>query len=219
MSTPTTFTRFEELPVEIQMKIYEEAIVEEHSVKVVPVINSTKRVVLTPEMMRESSKFFGLSKVDYDVAKTIYDCPLLVADQDTERTVHFSTKMDIFLVSPWQYTFGLNINSRLLHQSLDALKPTALLKIKRVMEHQLDLGDLVHSPLPTFDRVTYPSAQSLYIRVDHQRPTIASLAGQVTGPGPYTAVDLLNYCTRPSRYEERAITEEVAEEIDGTENE
>ncbi|KAK7926835.1 hypothetical protein PG985_003833 [Apiospora marii] len=219
MSSPTTFTRFEEFPNEIQSKIYEQAILEDHNAKVVPVVNSTKRVVLTQAMMRESPKFLGLSQVAYDVTKAIYDCPFLVVDRGIDRIVYFSSKLDIFLVSAWQYTLGVNINSRLLHQSINALKPTALLKIQHVMEHHLDLGDLVYSPVPEFDQFTYPSAQSLHIRVDHQRPTIASLAGQLNGPGPHTVADLLDYCTQPTRYEERAIIEEVTEEVDGGENE
>lgn len=213
MSTLTTFTIFKKLPVEIQMRIYKEAITEEHSVKVVPVLNSTKRVVLTQDhLMRASSKFFGLCPIADDVASSIYDCPVLIADQDpNHRTVPFSTKLDIFLVSPWQYTLGLNINSGLFQQSIDAIRPTALSKIKQVMEHQLDLGDLVYSPVPNFDRVAYPSVRFIYIRVDHERPTPQRLATRIGG-GPYTQADLLGYYTNPSIYEEVTNAEASAQD-------
>lgn len=110
MAPLTTFTLFEELPVELQMEIYQEAIIEEHNSRVVPVLNSTKRVVLTPDVMRDS-KFFSLCKVAQNVAKSIYDCELQVTQNKVLKTIHLSTKRDIFLVGPWQYTIGINLNS------------------------------------------------------------------------------------------------------------
>ncbi|KAK8128723.1 hypothetical protein PG984_009831 [Apiospora sp. TS-2023a] len=216
MSTLAAFPRFEEFAFEIQAKIYKEAITEEHRVKVAPVVNSTKRVVLTQDHMRDLAKWFCLSQAAYDAAKSIYDCPLLVTDhQGIERVTHFSTKWDIFLVSPWQFTLGINTNSHLFLQSLNAIPPTTLSKIRQVVEHQLDMGDLVYNPVPSFDRVAYPSARVCYIRVDNQRPSIAALAGELPGAGPHTAADLLNYCTHPARYEERAVNEVVDGEVDG----
>ncbi|KAK8080871.1 hypothetical protein PG997_008689 [Apiospora hydei] len=80
------------------------------------------------------------------------------------------------------------------------------------MEHHLDLEDLVYHVNPTFNRTVFSSTNVCFIRLDHQRPTLADFAGQLPGPGPHTAVDLLNHCTKPSWYEEREVTEVVEDE-------
>lgn len=203
ISTPSTLSLLQNLPVELQIKIYEEALAQEyqeHATRVVPILNSTKRAVLTPNLMRRS-KFLGLCKVADDVAKSIYDCELEVTQNTVIRTVRLSTKWDIFLVGSWQFTLGINVNSGLFPQSLSPISPAALSKVKKVMEHQLDLGDLIYHPTPSFDRTVYSSVHTCFARVDHARPTIQDLAALIGG-GPYTQRDLLNFYTNPSRYQE-----------------
>ncbi|KAK7926833.1 hypothetical protein PG985_003831 [Apiospora marii] len=200
MASLNNFTRFEELPGEIQVKIFKEAIAQEHVTRVVPVINSTKRVVLTRDVLRDS-KFIGLCKVADDVARSIYDCELQILQNNALNTIHLSSNWDIFLVSPWQFTLGINANAAMLSQSLSSLSPNDLSKVKKVMEHQLDMGELVYHATPNFDRIVYSSVDTCFVRVDHARPTPQTLTAQIGG-GPHTQLDVLRYYTNPSIYEE-----------------
>ncbi|KAK7926836.1 hypothetical protein PG985_003834 [Apiospora marii] len=216
MSTPSHPAGFSALPRELQIMVWEEAIVAEYADRVVPVLRSTQRVVLTAILTGPVSKYFHLCSSSREAAQLTYNLPMLAVRPDGEfREARLSTALDIFLVSPWQYTLGINANSWPFQQSIDAIHPNKLSKIKQVMEHHLDLTDLIYHVDPTFDRALFQSVKVCFIRLDHQRPTIASLAGQLSGPGPHTGADLLEYCTQPSRYDDRAITEEVdGEEMD-----
>ncbi|KAK6853704.1 hypothetical protein PG995_010516 [Apiospora arundinis] len=220
MSTLTKFALFPQLPYEMKILVWKEAIADEHANRVVPMLESTKRVVLTADVMRSLSKFFGLCKTARDAAFLLYDCPLVVANHGSTRTIQLSTKLDThhpvehqagYLVASWKFSLGVNANSGAFRHSLSAIQPAQLSKIERVMEHQLDLGDLVYTPVPRFDRDSYPSAKVCYIRCDEERPTTQDLVA-LLGGGPYTSVDVLNHHTNPSLYEERMLAEEETEE-------
>ncbi|KAK8060615.1 hypothetical protein PG996_010545 [Apiospora saccharicola] len=202
---PLTSFPIQKLAAELQIKIYKEAIAQEYATRVVPVLNSTKRIVLTPDVMRDS-KFLGLCDVADDVAKSIYDCEVEVIQNNAITTIHLSTKWDIFLVGSWPFTLGINVNSGLFPQSLSSISPSALSKIKKVMEHHLDLEDLVYRPTPKFNRMIYSFVDTCFLRVDHARPTLQTLTAQIGG-GPHNQLDLLSHYTNPTIYEERTILE------------
>ncbi|KAK8867638.1 hypothetical protein PGQ11_006216 [Apiospora arundinis] len=208
MSAPKSFELFPTLPYELQVMVWKEAIANEHGNRVVPLLEATKRVVLTADVIRALPKFFGLCKTACDAVDDVYDCRLMVAHNNTTRIVRLSTALEIFLVGGWQFSLGVNAHNGNFNHSLSALSPTLLAKVASVMEHQVDLGDLVYHPVPHFDRAIYSSAKLCYIRVDCDRPTTQDLA-RLLGGGPYSAADVLSHYTNPALYEERVLGEDT----------
>ncbi|KAK8052516.1 hypothetical protein PG993_003901 [Apiospora rasikravindrae] len=194
---PTTLHDFERLPPEVRYKIYEEAMAEEHYTAVVPIVDSSKRVVLTRDLMRTSSKFMLVCKTARDAVFGIYDIRLLVQHNDLLGSLRLSSKWDVFLVGPWQFTLDLPLYG-LFPTSISRIHPDQLAKITQVMEHQL-LKDSKQVPVPRYDQTVYRSTKISFIKVDHTKPTTQSLAAQIGG-GPYTDFDLLGYYTNPDVY-------------------
>ncbi|KAK7955923.1 uncharacterized protein PG986_005145 [Apiospora aurea] len=211
MSTLSSFPLFAKLPNELQIEIWKQAIKDEHNDRVVALTFRQGHVILTDELMNKLSKFFSICYFSRDTAKKLYDVALPVLKQSGPGVVHLSTKLDIFLISPWAYTLGINIaGNALFQQSHARLQLATLQKMERVMEHQLDLGDLVYHPRPRFGRSVFRSVKVCYFRMDHQRPTTHRLAAQIGG-GPYTRMDLLLHYMNPDLYKELTAENDLEE--------
>ncbi|KAK8052519.1 hypothetical protein PG993_003904 [Apiospora rasikravindrae] len=214
MSSLSTFPQFAKLPNELQIEIWKQAITDEHNDRVVALTYRQGHVILTDELMNKLSKFFSICYLSRHTVKKLYDVALPVLKQSGPGVVHLSTKLDIFLISPWAFTMGINIATNALFQPSSArLQPATLQKMKRVMEHQLDLGDLIYHPRPQLGRALFRSVKVCYLRQDHQRPTTRRLAAQIGG-GPYTQMDLLRHYTNPDMYEKRTAEDDFEEERD-----
>ncbi|KAK8052518.1 hypothetical protein PG993_003903 [Apiospora rasikravindrae] len=211
MSTTNDVPKLGNMPMELQQMIWTEAILADYTDRVIPVLYGSNQIVLRNDTM-VLPEFFRYSQASRSAAQRIYDLQLPVMKNGKPGYVRLSSKLDIFFVSAWGYTLGVNVRSPLFQVSPTPLRPEALAKVERVMEHHLDLEDLVYNVDPTFDRAVFPSVNTCFIRLDHERPTLANLAGRLPGPGPHTAVDLLDYCTKPSWYEEREVTDVTEDE-------
>ncbi|KAK8052517.1 hypothetical protein PG993_003902 [Apiospora rasikravindrae] len=214
------FHKLGEMPSELQVMIWKEAILDDCQDRVVPLLHNTNRVVLT-SAIANLPKYFSLSSASRAAAESVYNLQVPFTNKNGKKGyVRLSTALDIFFVSPWGFTLGINVfKSSLFQLSTMPLPANALARLERVMEHHLDLTDLVYHVDPTFDRAVFSSANVCYIRLGYQRPTVRGLSQFFSGPRPHTAVDLLEYCSNPAFYEERAIVEMEEEEVEGEEAE
>ncbi|KAK8128722.1 hypothetical protein PG984_009830 [Apiospora sp. TS-2023a] len=203
MSTLGQFGKFPELPYELQVKVWKEAIIADYTDRVVPVLHNTKRVVLPGNLMGPDSKFFSISESSSEAAEAIYDLSVLAHDNGSGefQVVRLSTSLDIFFVSAWGFTLGIDTSGGSFPMSVAPIPHNALAKVERVMEHYLDLGDLVHNVMPTFNRSLFQAVKVCYLRLDHEKPTPQILANLIGG-GPYTQADVLAHYTNPAIYEE-----------------
>ncbi|KAK7955922.1 uncharacterized protein PG986_005144 [Apiospora aurea] len=211
MSTLDHFHKLQELPMESQCMVWKEVVETECAERVVPVITGSNRVVLTSDLIKPNM-FLGICHASGAAAESAFDVRLRAVKNGKTGVIRLSTTRDIYFVSAWGYTLVINVFSGLFHIASTALLPEALANVERVMEHHLDLEDLVYHVDPTFSRTTFPSVNQCFIRIDHERPTIANQARFLPGPGPHTAVDLLKHCSNPSWYEQRAVVEEVVDD-------
>lgn len=202
MSALPTFTPFGRLPAELQTKIWEEAIQDEHDDRVVPLTYRTGYVILTDQVMKQSSKFFRACPGSREAAKSMYDLEVPVMKNGKPATIRLSTKLDIFVVSPWSYTMGINTTSNpLLQRSSSSLTLESLTKMERVMEHRIALDGPDSPAHPTFNRALFRSVKICYLRIDHQKPTAQGLPSQLSN-GPRAQMDLLINHTNPATYRE-----------------
>ncbi|KAK8080870.1 hypothetical protein PG997_008688 [Apiospora hydei] len=210
MPSPSTFSPFPRLPKELQIQILEDAIEEDNGDRVVALTYQTGHVILTQELLNNISKFFSVCKLSRDVAESMYN--VKIPTKNNKRgVVHLSTKMDIFFISPWAFTLGININANggaLFPRSDTQLGLATLRKMKHIMEHRVNLGGPIASARrPLFNRSLFRSAKVCYFQVDRQRPMTQSLAAQ-TGHGPYTTMDLLTHYMKPKLYVELRVPED-----------
>lgn len=181
--------------------IWKEAIVADYTDRVVPVLRNTKRFVLT-DSLTPISKYFRICSSSREAADLIYDLPILVIRYDGKsKQARLSATLDILFISAWAFTLGINPFGSSLQVSITHIPNQALAKIERVMEHHLDLGDLVYKVNPTFDRSLFQSVKVCHVRLDHKMPKSQALANQIGG-GPYTPADLLRHYTDHFMYEE-----------------
>ncbi|KAK8060612.1 hypothetical protein PG996_010542 [Apiospora saccharicola] len=73
MSAPQTFSRFGDLPAELQTKIWEQAIKDEHDDRVVPLTYRTGYVILTDQVKYQASKFLRVSFDSQETATSVYN--------------------------------------------------------------------------------------------------------------------------------------------------
>ncbi|KAK7958016.1 hypothetical protein PG988_012864 [Apiospora saccharicola] len=136
-------TGFSDLPREVQLMVFKEAIVADYTDRVVPVLGSNKRVVLTSRLTNPISKYFRICSSSREAAQLIYDVPMSATTSDGKtREARLSTALDIFLVSAWGFTLGINVFGGLFQMSDEPLPVSALAKVERVMEHSF-IADLV----------------------------------------------------------------------------
>ncbi|KAK8042920.1 hypothetical protein PG994_013403 [Apiospora phragmitis] len=213
MSTLQHFPKLTQLPKELQRMVWKEAILADYVDRVVAVLHNSKQIVLTSDLSTPS-KFLSLCQASRSAAESYYDVKLPAINSGIPGVVGLSTTLDVFFISAWGFTLGINVFGGLFEISATPLPSEELAKVERVMEHHLDLEDMIYQVEPAFDRAVFQSVRVCYLRLDHQRPILASLASQSTGPGPHTRVDLLDYCTNPSWYEEHVVTEVNEEETE-----
>ncbi|KAK7926837.1 hypothetical protein PG985_003835 [Apiospora marii] len=212
MSAPQTFSPFERLPAEMQTKIWEKAIEDEHDDRVVPLTYRTGYVILT-DRVKQASKFFHTCPGSREAALSMYDLEVPVMKNGKPATVRLSTKLDIFVISPWGFTMGINAAGDLLFQrSTSCLTLSSLAKMERIMEHRIALDGPDSPARPIFNRALFRSVKVCYLRIDHQKPTIQGLTSQIAG-GPRAQMDLLINYTNPAMYRE-LVADDNFEETD-----
>ncbi|KAK6853703.1 hypothetical protein PG995_010515 [Apiospora arundinis] len=194
MANIRSFGIFTQLPTELQLQVWEEAILAEHTPRVVPLVRITRQVVVTSELARTlSNRFFVVCHASRQAAERVYDEELLVVNRLT-LNIHIYGPASLFLITP------------------SPLSRAALGRIRQVMEHHMSQMYSVTRVNPVFDRSVFSSVEVCYIRLEYQRMTVARIAALLGGPGPYTDVDLLRYYCRPCLYERRTLPEEDTEE-------
>ncbi|KAK7955921.1 ribosomal protein L28e [Apiospora aurea] len=213
MATLDHFHKFGEMVDELQMMVWKEAILDDYVDRVVPLLHPSNQVVLT-RGITTLPKFFSLTSTSRTAAKSVYNLKVPVTNKHgQDGYVRLSAALGIFFVGQWGYTLGINVfGSNLFQISTMSLPSNVLAGIKSVMEYHQDLTDLVYHVDPTFDRVVFSSVNVCYIRLGYGRPTVRGMSWLFTGPPPRTAVHLLEYCTNPAFYEERAINKVADEE-------
>ncbi|KAK7996716.1 chitinase [Apiospora arundinis] len=215
MSNLRSFRFFTQLPAELQLQVWEEAILADHVPRVVPLVRNTRQVVVTSELAATlSNRFFVICHASRQAAERVYDEELLVTNR-VGRVGHIrvSTRHDIFFTSAWQLTLNIHIYgpASLFLITPSPLSRAALGRIRQVMEHHMSQMYSVTRVNPVFDRSVFSSVEVCYIRLEYQRMTVARIAALLGGPGPYTDVDLLRYYCRPCLYERRTLPEEDTE--------
>ncbi|KAK8128721.1 hypothetical protein PG984_009829 [Apiospora sp. TS-2023a] len=203
MSAPQTFSQFVNLPAELQTKIWEQAIKDEHDDRVVPLTYRTGYVILTDQVKYQASKFLRVSFDSQEAAMSVYNLEVPVIKNGEPGIVRLSTKLEIFVISPWSYTMGISTAGNALFQrSTTPLSLDSLNKMERVVEHRIALDGPVSHARPLFNRATFRSVKVCYLRIDNQKPTTQGLASQIGGGGAPTQMDLLINNTKPVMYRE-----------------
>ncbi|KAK8080874.1 hypothetical protein PG997_008692 [Apiospora hydei] len=102
----TTFHRFAELPTEIQLLIWKEAVMQDK--RIVPVGDELRYAFVTEELLAPP-KFFLVCQASLIAARGCYDVRLRFRQPNGEPgLVRLSTTTDIFLIKDWHHEFRNN---------------------------------------------------------------------------------------------------------------
>ncbi|KAK8080872.1 hypothetical protein PG997_008690 [Apiospora hydei] len=104
------------MPMEVQQMIWTEAIVSDHVDRVVPVLYGSNKIVLRSDITT-LSKYFHLSPASRAAAQRVYDLQLPIVKDGKPGYVRLSSSLDIFFISAWGYTLGINAFSPLFQLS------------------------------------------------------------------------------------------------------
>ncbi|KAK7955920.1 uncharacterized protein PG986_005142 [Apiospora aurea] len=129
----TTFHRFTALPMEIQLLIWKEAVMEDK--RIVPVGETIWYVFVTEELLGPP-KFFLVCQASLTAARRFYDVRLRFRQPNGEPgRLLLSTTTDIFLIKDWHQEFRNKFfNPGKLCQTYESLSLAVFLKIR----HKLD---------------------------------------------------------------------------------
>ncbi|KAK8042919.1 hypothetical protein PG994_013402 [Apiospora phragmitis] len=207
MSALSTFSPFSRLPTELQVKIWERAMANEHNDRVILLTHTSGHVMLTQDLLNTIPKFFTVCKTSRDTAKSVYDVRLPVVKNTYKLgAIPLSTRLDIFIISPWSFRVGIDpvANSAPFQRSDARLDHDVLAKMERAMQHRFALdGPTVHDR-PLFRRSVFRSVKVCYLQVDHQSSAPQSIATQ-PGGRHVTPIDFWIHYMDPAMYRELTV--------------